>query len=192
MAITTYRTEWGADTIEISANFAEASCSVAGTNGRQVADFCHDPEDAMRYAIEREARAEGLDPEDDETEAAIDAAVANMEEVKVEVKAELRTIKLSEIADEATSNVGDDVEALDPDDARQPAIVEESAGSLRIVDGFHRTAGQVAWCRENDIDLTECEIIVVVCATEDLIADAAEPGERQQAAIDAIYEAAGV
>lgn len=79
--MTTYRTEWGASTVEITANFAQASCPVYGTNGCQVADFQHRPAKAMRYAVEAMAQADGLDPEDDATAEAIENAVANMEEV---------------------------------------------------------------------------------------------------------------
>lgn len=73
--IKTYVTKWGVDTIEISADFAQASCPVEGTNGRQVADFRHRPSAAMRYAVAREATAEG-----NYDEAAIAAAVESMEE----------------------------------------------------------------------------------------------------------------
>lgn len=75
---TTYRTRWGSDTVEIRADFARAECPVEGTNGRQVADFRHRPAEAMRYAVEAEARAEGLDPEDDEVAGMIDEAAAAM------------------------------------------------------------------------------------------------------------------
>lgn len=74
---TTYQTTWGADTIEISADFSQASCPVEGTNGRQVADFRHSPQAAMRYAVALEARAEG-----DIDQAAVDSAVADMEEAQ--------------------------------------------------------------------------------------------------------------
>lgn len=190
MAFATYRTEWGQSTIEISADFDQASCPVKGTNGLQVAYFRHDPEEAMEHAIEAVIRAEGRNPEDCEDE--IEAAVSNMEEVKIEVVAEVITIKLSEIAAEATSNTGDDVQALDPSDNAPPVIVERSTSRTAIVDGFHRAAGMARWCRENDVDLEECEIEVVLCETEEMIVIAAEPGGGQQAAIDAIYEAAGV
>lgn len=76
--MTTYRTEWGADTIEISADFTQAANQVIGTNGRQVADFQHRPEQAMRYALEREAQAEGMDLQDAETIEGIQAAVEAM------------------------------------------------------------------------------------------------------------------
>lgn len=79
--MTTYSTQWGADTIEIRADFSQASCPVHGTNGRQVGDFGHRPASAMRYAIEHEARAEGLDPEDEDVAEQIDNAVEDMEEI---------------------------------------------------------------------------------------------------------------
>jgi hypothetical protein len=77
--VTTYKTRWGADTIEIRADFTQASCQVIGTNGRQVADFRHRPADALRYAVRAEAVAEGFDPDDPEVAEAIDDAVAGME-----------------------------------------------------------------------------------------------------------------
>lgn len=102
------------------------------------------------------------------------------------------TIKLGQIADEAGDYV-DEAPALDPADAREPQIVEVSpSGTLSIVDGFHRTAGQVRWCRENGVAVEDCEITVVACDDAALIRDAAEPGPKQQAAIEAIYAAAGL
>lgn len=98
-----------------------------------------------------------------------------------------RVIKLGQIADEASDYV-DEVPALDPTDRGQPQIVEAApSGTLYIVDGFHRTAGQIRWCRENGVSLDDCEVTVVVCDDAGLIADAAEPGPKQQAAIEAIY-----
>ena len=84
MATETYRTIWGTDTIEIRADFSQASCPVQGTNGRQVADFHHRPREAMRYAVEAEARADGLDVEDEEVIGQIDAAVSFLETVETE------------------------------------------------------------------------------------------------------------
>jgi len=48
------------------------------------------------------------------------------------------------------------------------------------------------WCAENGIDPEDVEIEVVVCDNCELIAAAAEPGPGQEAAIEAIYEEAGV
>lgn len=68
---------WG-DVIEIEANFAEASSQIMGTNGRQVADFRHDPATAMRYALEQFAVESGSRLDDEEVQGAIDDAVAGM------------------------------------------------------------------------------------------------------------------
>lgn len=108
MAKTTYRTVWGADAIEITADFAQASCPVEGTNGRQVADFRHEPAEALRYAIESEARAEGLDPEDGEVAALIDNAVANMVEKTDAVRCPAcgRMVPAAEIVDQYTHDTG--------------------------------------------------------------------------------------
>lgn len=71
---TTYAaTIWG-DTYRIRANFAEASCHIEHEGepgewspwGRQVADFGHDPEDAMTEYLREMAVASGDDPEGDE------------------------------------------------------------------------------------------------------------------------------
>lgn len=97
-------------------------------------------------------------------------------------------INLSEIANEAIEYV-DVCPALNPSESDQPQIVERIGTRLAIVDGYHRTAGQIRWCRENGVDIIECLITVIECDDEDLIADAAEPSERQQDAIDAIYAA---
>lgn len=105
---------------------------------------------------------------------------------------ELKTIKLSQIANEVGDYV-DQVPALDPSRSRRrPVIVEQSTGKPYIVDGFHRAAGMVRWCRENDVTLADCEINVVMCDDDDLISVACEPGDGQENAIDAIYELAGV
>lgn len=76
----TYQTEWGADAIEIRADFAQASCPVEGTGGMQVADFQHRPAWAMRHAIEMMIRAEGRVPEDCTRE--IHVALASMIEIR--------------------------------------------------------------------------------------------------------------
>lgn len=84
MATTTYRTTVAGDVIEISANFAEASCPVEGTNGRQVADFRHRPVLAMDYAVRRYYRECGEDVDSEEISGAIDDAVEAMIEVSDE------------------------------------------------------------------------------------------------------------
>lgn len=67
--ITLYKTKWGSDTIEIAADFSQASCQVWGVSGgRQVADFRHDSTLAMRSALEDCALADGLDLDDEVTE----------------------------------------------------------------------------------------------------------------------------
>jgi hypothetical protein len=105
------------------------------------------------------------------------------------MKAELKRIMLSEIAGEA----GDYVDEASPlaDTSTEPQIVELIGQQYYIVDGFHRTAGQIRHCRDNDISLERHEISVVV-AEGDLVAVAAEPGDGQDEAIAAIYAAAGV
>ena len=76
-----YSTNWGDDTITISADFSEASSPVIGDPcGRQVADFRHSPRRAMRAALEAAARADGLQAEEaeDKIEDALDRmTVAN-------------------------------------------------------------------------------------------------------------------
>lgn len=95
-------------------------------------------------------------------------------------------IRLSEIAYEAMDYV-DESSALDPANSEEPQIVERVGDRLAIVDGFHRTAGQIRWCREREIAPADCEITVVCCDDADLIAAAAEPGPGQADAIRQIY-----
>ncbi len=72
---TTIHTKWGDDDIAVSANWAQASDPVEGdAHGRQVADFRHSPEAALRAQLEECACIEGMD---DEADAAIDAAMAD-------------------------------------------------------------------------------------------------------------------
>ena len=80
--MTTYTTICWGQRYSIRANWAEASCPVevryeddpwtTDPHGRQVANFCHRAEDAMRDWI-----SSGENPEDRDTDA-IDAAVAEM------------------------------------------------------------------------------------------------------------------
>ena len=83
---TTYRTTWGADTIEVSADWAEASCPVSGVSGgQQVADFRHRPVLAMQGALAECAVADGLDA--DESEPLIRKALEIFKGQIVEVRA---------------------------------------------------------------------------------------------------------
>jgi len=103
------------------------------------------------------------------------------------------TIMLSEIAGEVDGELADIASPCKNTDAGQ--IVERVAGRLYIVDGFHRSAGQIAHCREHGLDVTTHSITVVLACVDEsdnqLVADAAEPGARQDAAIAEIYRLAG-
>lgn len=62
---TTIHTRWGSDTIAVSADWAQSSCPVEGdAHGRQVADFRHDPTEALRAAVMDAAMADGLSESD--------------------------------------------------------------------------------------------------------------------------------
>lgn len=70
-------TTFGGETYSVSADWAQASSPVDGVDGgRQVADFRHRPELALRQSIEESIRYSGDDPDDmaDEIDAAIEAA----------------------------------------------------------------------------------------------------------------------
>lgn len=83
MSKTTYTTRWGSDDISVTADWAQASCPVEGDeHGRQVADFRHDGEAALRTALEDCASMEGMS--DDESASMIDAAMVEAIEVAVE------------------------------------------------------------------------------------------------------------
>ncbi len=77
----TYKTRIYGDEIEISANFSEASDQIMGDleGGRQVADFRHSPQAAMREALRQYIVASGDDP--DEYDNVIEDAVSEMTEV---------------------------------------------------------------------------------------------------------------
>lgn len=75
---TTYTTKWGSDTYSVTADWSEASCSVSGTAGRQVADFRHSPVRAMRSILEDAAAAEGLDIASEKTREMVDGALDDM------------------------------------------------------------------------------------------------------------------
>lgn len=104
-----------------------------------------------------------------------------------------RTIRLSQIANEARNNVDvSECAALSIHESADPVIVEQSGASYYIIDGYHRAAGMLNWCDENAVDPHDAEITVVVCDDKSLIASAAEPGRAQEAAIAEIYRLAGV
>jgi hypothetical protein len=74
--MTTYRTNIWGDTYDVSGDFSQASSPVDGpSGGRQVADFRHSPEAAMREMLEESASSGGDDPEEyaDEIAAAVEA-----------------------------------------------------------------------------------------------------------------------
>jgi hypothetical protein len=101
---TTYKTIWGSDEIIISADWAQASSPIDGIGGKQVADFRHSPHAAMEYALAEAALADGSDPEDDDTEKGISAALADMEEEK---SREEKITEGAEHIDAAKANDGD-------------------------------------------------------------------------------------
>jgi hypothetical protein len=78
--MTTYKTTMFGDTFEISANFAQASDQIMGIEGgRQVADFRHSPEAAMKAALEQYI-VQFCDDPDDYADAIADALDAMTEE----------------------------------------------------------------------------------------------------------------
>lgn len=62
---TTYRAKVGGDWVEVTADWAQASCPVGGdAHGRQVADFRHSGLAALRAAVEQLFLDSGDDPEE--------------------------------------------------------------------------------------------------------------------------------
>ena len=78
----TYKTRIYGDEIEISANFSQASDQIMGDldGGRQVADFRHCSEAAMREALRQYIVAHCDDPDDEEYDKLIADAVSEMTE----------------------------------------------------------------------------------------------------------------
>jgi hypothetical protein len=105
--------------------------------------------------------------------------------------ARLGEIPLSHLASEAGDYV-DQVPALEPGDEPGPVIVEQVGQSSYIVDGFHRVAGMLKWCRDEGVDPDQVTVDVVIADDPKLIAAAAEPGPRQRRAIEMIYARAGI
>jgi hypothetical protein len=109
------------------------------------------------------------------------------------IRTRARRIKivLASIAGEARPYVAE-APALRPGTAL-PVVVEQTGPeSYSVVDGFHRTAGMLRWCRENRIAPARARIIVVLARDPELIGDAAEPGPKQERALRRIYRQAGV
>jgi len=106
--------------------------------------------------------------------------------------AETITIALSDLRGEIEPEMVNEARALDPSACASPVIVEQRNGRTYILDGYHRTAGMIRWCRDSETDLADVVVSVVVAHDGDLAAAAAGPGHRQEEAIAAIYAAAGV
>lgn len=98
------------------------------------------------------------------------------------------TMTLDELAGEIEREMIEYADALRPGDERELVIVDETHS---IVDGFHRVAGMVRWAREQGRDLNSVAVRVVECDDVELVAVAAEPGNAQRAALDAIYALLG-
>lgn len=110
-----------------------------------------------------------------------------------------RTMSLGRIGGLAICAVDiEEVAPLDPADRSvDPIIVEMGASGevLDIVDGFHRAAGMVRWCREHGKETATCDVLVVACDQdddEDLVSTASQPGGDQDEAIESLYRLAGV
>jgi hypothetical protein len=99
-------------------------------------------------------------------------------------------IRLSRLAAEAGDYV-DQVPALVPGSAA-PVIVERTGRGVCLVDGFHRAAGMLRWCRERGMRPERQLVTVVISGCSRLTALAAEPGPRQEKAIEALYRRAGI
>lgn len=100
------------------------------------------------------------------------------------------TVRLSDLAGRVEDMVGE-ADPLRPGAEPAAVIVEMSDGRVvDIVDGFHRTAGYVAWARKEGLDLHDVIVRVAIPGDSHLIALAAEPGPMQDEALAAIYAAA--
>jgi hypothetical protein len=74
-------------------------------------------------------------------------------------------------------------DALDPERvkvswspyATEPPIVDETGD---LLDGFHRTAGLVAWARRNELELEDVEVQVVVALHPKHVTLCADGGTR--------------
>lgn len=94
--MSTYSTQWGSDTISVTADWGQANCMVEGlSTGQQVADFRHDKERALRDALWECARQEGMPTAD--AAAAIETALTHAVDEDYALEQEIRTF----VADEA-------------------------------------------------------------------------------------------
>jgi hypothetical protein len=73
--MSTIKTKWGDEIVEISADWSKAACPIEGLPGRQVADFRHNPKAALRQALLEWASADGLDLEARATQNMIERAI---------------------------------------------------------------------------------------------------------------------
>jgi len=107
------------------------------------------------------------------------------------MKAQTKTIALSDIADEV--NLEDyKVTSLAPGD--EPELIflsPKSAGGFEILDGFHRTAGYLKWAQENDKDPSEIKIAAIIVSDQSLAGDIAnaEDPSKQRAAMKEAWDA---
>ena len=92
-------------------------------------------------------------------------------------------IPLGEVTGEIDPELIAEADPLEAGD--HEVLVEGYYGRYRIVDGFHRVAGYIAHGEHPDNLITVIEVL-----DEDLCADAAQPGPKQQDAINMIIREA--
>jgi hypothetical protein len=115
----------------------------------------------------------------------------------VKPAAERTERRFGQLAREARDTAEAGVRKLSPQQYNRlpPIIVEENTrGGLSIVDGFHRVAGLLLWAEDNDVNLDtlDVDMIVVRGGNSTLVGHAAEPGEKQDRALEEIYRRAGM
>jgi hypothetical protein len=105
-----------------------------------------------------------------------------------------RRLKLSRLSREALSSAPDspDLSPTDYDSLLEIVVEKIDENNWAIVDGFHRAAGLANWAEAEDIayDQIQVKVLDVTGYDEDVIADAAEPSERQDDALQELYDAA--
>lgn len=106
----------------------------------------------------------------------------------------LETIALADIAGHIMDELVDEASPLDPYDYSRldPIVVAKEEWGHDIVDGFHRTAGLLAWAQEEKVEPTDVQIKVVVATHDHLIGLAAQPGPYQDRALRRIYKDVGI